>query len=124
MMRLYSCVISGSSALYFFNHMCGWVPRDLDLYVPWRHFNAVINHIVDRHQARIEYSRAAYYHIKGFSHLVRLRTPQGVIEVIRSARESALYPLCFFSSTLLMNYISADSFCVAYPSLTLLRRGL
>ncbi|OCH88799.1 hypothetical protein OBBRIDRAFT_693533, partial [Obba rivulosa] len=65
-----------------------------------------------------------YYHCKGFFHLVQLRTPRGVIEVIRSVRETALYPICFFWSTLLMNYFSADAFCVAYPVLTFQRRGL
>ncbi|KAL6300741.1 hypothetical protein BKA93DRAFT_739851, partial [Sparassis latifolia] len=46
------------------------------------------------------------------------------IHIIQSAATTALYPLVFFWSTLLMSYITADVFCCAYPHLTLQCRGI
>lgn len=51
-------------------------------------------------------------------------TKSGFIKVFRSANHSPVFPLAFFRHTLLMNYASFDHICVAYPGLTLYRRGV
>lgn len=48
----------------------------------------------------------------------------GTIRVYRSANRSAVYPIAFFRNTLLMNYLSFDHICIAYPHLTFGRRGV
>lgn len=47
----------------------------------------------------------------------------GTIRVYRSANQSAVYPIVFFRHTMLMNYLSFDHMCVAYPALTFTGRG-
>lgn len=48
----------------------------------------------------------------------------GTVRVFRSANQSAVYPIAFFRHTLLMNYMSFDHICVAYPRLTFARQGV
>lgn len=50
--------------------------------------------------------------------------PDSSIDVIESSRASFLPPITKFHSTLVMNYISADSVVVLYPSLTFRRKGV
>ncbi|OCH84226.1 hypothetical protein OBBRIDRAFT_741928 [Obba rivulosa] len=131
-MRWFECVISGSTALFFLQCMRRWQPRDLDMYILKQHFLAVIRHIIRFHDTRLEYilgrSGGPYdtgpYGFKGFLRLTRLQTPYGVIKVMESARNCALYPISWFWTTLVMNYFDADSWGVAYPVLTLRSRGL
>lgn len=63
-------------------------------------------------------------HGGGVAIVIRMENYKGsIVDVVVSTRTSALYPITFFWSTHLMNFISADTLCVTYPSLTLTGRG-
>lgn len=130
-LRATGSVISGSAALYVLDHTCSshWRPRDIDLYVPLDHVERVIAYITEIedyiHLVTHE-SWSSYTHdSSGFIEVSRYENSNGKrIDLIKSATHSALYPIPFFWSTHVMNYVTADSFCIAYPSLTLQGRGL
>ncbi|KAL6303188.1 hypothetical protein BKA93DRAFT_698635, partial [Sparassis latifolia] len=50
--------------------------------------------------------------------IARVTTGKAVIKIIHSRADSAIYPISHFWSTLVINFISADSFGCTYPSLT------
>ncbi|OJT12390.1 hypothetical protein TRAPUB_11059 [Trametes pubescens] len=126
-MRLYGAVLSGSFALHFLrmNDKCEFNPGDLDLYVPRSYATRILAYLLD---------------VEGYSFITTFRVPYGqnvaqqfvivvgkpglTIDIIPSVSEEALYPLSHFWGSHLVNYISADTFCVAYPELTFWGRSL
>lgn len=61
----------------------------------------------------------------GFLSVSRYENADGMhIDLIKSFTHSSIYPIPYFWSTHVMNYLSADSFCIAYPTLTLEGRSL
>lgn len=126
-MRLYGAVISGSFALQFLrmNDGCDFIPGDLDIYVPRAYTNRMLAYLIG---------------VEGYSYVTTRRVPYGVneahdvviivskpgltVDIIPSMTNSALYPLSHFWASHLVNYISADTFCVAYPELTFWGRSL
>lgn len=49
--------------------------------------------------------------------------PEFPIFVMESSNTAAVYPIIHFDNTLLMNYLSADHICIAYPRLTARKQG-
>ncbi|EIM79110.1 uncharacterized protein STEHIDRAFT_116793 [Stereum hirsutum FP-91666 SS1] len=59
----------------------------------------------------------------GITSVIRMLHPRGSkIDVVCSSRISALHPLSYFWGTLVMNFLTSDGYCSAYPSLT--ERGI
>lgn len=132
MLRLTRSVISGSSALHFLlDSPRSWSPGDCDIYVP----NGAALRMIDHLRRTEGYvfcnspEDASFYDpdepnqsgdsAHYISTVNRLRRSDGIfVDVIESSSESSLHPLAAFWSTHLMNYVSADSLCVAYPTMT------
>lgn len=131
-MRSTGSVLSGSAALAWIDRSCQWSPRDLDFFCPYDLFFQFIDHLMRTMQV-VDYTRYTitpnrhgkeYRFRRGVCERVTLASSKVKIDIYRSVTVSALYPLPFFHSTLLMNFVGADSFGVAYPSLTLTRRAV
>ncbi|KAI9069830.1 hypothetical protein FKP32DRAFT_37151 [Trametes sanguinea] len=127
MLRITSSVISGSTALHILDVERGknWTPTDLDIYTP--HYSAlqIVRYLCKVEHYHIHPNPAHYsYPISGFIAVFHLRRGDIKIDVIQSTTRSALHPLPYFWSTHVMNYLTADSFCIAYPEYTLHGKGL
>ncbi|KAH7918703.1 hypothetical protein BV22DRAFT_1024126, partial [Leucogyrophana mollusca] len=127
LMRTHGCAISGSVALYFFDPAGGWAPSDMDLYVPRRRSKRVLRYLtaagyapLDRtHEVRPQYGTEC-----GVANVVTLCNGTCTIDVIIAVMNAAIAPIFRFHSTTVMNYISADGFFCAYPTLTSKKRAL
>ncbi|KAG8907588.1 hypothetical protein FRB99_003512 [Tulasnella sp. 403] len=136
-MRRHNCVISGSSALAF---LLGadrkWSSQDLDMYAPsGRDCRKLIQYLqgegFETNAVRtIPNHNYGDNHINGVTKLVK----RGVrdngqnyelwIDVIESKSHNPLLPILLFHSTVVINWISADSVTVAYPALTFRHKGV
>lgn len=117
-----------------------WTPKDLDFYCPvdnarqaldW--FNKMGYSVADQSKEYVSLSglNETVYEEQGVEvHLGARNCIKAVftmahpnfsktINLIQSSSSSALAPIVFFHSTLVMNYVSADGVACAYPSLTL-----
>ncbi|KAH9853917.1 hypothetical protein C2E23DRAFT_867870 [Lenzites betulinus] len=122
-------VISGSAALHILDidRTVDWTPSDLDVYTPLYSAAQVISYlcIVEKYEPYGDAINPPYPGVtSGFRSVVRLRRGEQSIDIIQSLTRSALHPIPYFWSTHVMNYVTADSFCVAYPDLTLAGRAL
>ncbi|EIW54752.1 uncharacterized protein TRAVEDRAFT_91056, partial [Trametes versicolor FP-101664 SS1] len=125
LMRLLGAVISGSFALAFMvrDDNLRFTPNDLDVYLPAQYGRRFAQYLVDvEGYAVVGQTRLPY----GMAHEVVLALGKGSsrIEVIPSTSGSALLPIAHFWSSHVKNFISADTFCVAYPEQTFKGRGL
>lgn len=144
-MRSTRSVVSGSVALWF---ACGgpasWFPDDCDIYTPIGEVSSLLTYLKSHAGYTVEEDRsgdtsrrfddyglgdATYPGNQGdvsvvasVLRLVNINTGKRV-DVVESSTVSALQPIPRSWSTLQANYISADNLCVAYPFLTLNRRG-
>lgn len=127
LMRRTGSIISGSAALYIVQPSTSWFPRDIDLYVTFDNFHRVVEALQQEQGAIIvdpAQLHAPYDGVAGICGVVRMRTARGCVEVIRSSSDSVLFPVTHFWTTLVMNVVTADFVCIAYPELTLRGRGL
>ncbi|KAJ3525165.1 hypothetical protein NM688_g8447 [Phlebia brevispora] len=62
--------------------------------------------------------------LEGIAGVATFKKDRKKIDVVRSASQSALFPLTHFWSTLQMNWVSASRFCCPYPDLTFEKRGV
>lgn len=127
-LRSTKSVIAGSCVLNLLDieRAKYWTPNDLDIYCPSEYTLRMVWYL-----CQVEHYNVSDVHISsysgdsaGFKRVVHLEKEDRRIDVIQSATLSALHPIPFFWGTHLVNYISADSFCLAYPTLTLQGRGL
>lgn len=127
-LRLTGSVISGSTALHILDgaRRAAWAPNDIDVYVPRGKAMRIVTHlqvVEDFHLTRQDsafYGRTA----SGFSRVIHLSKGNTSIDIIESLTQSALHPIPYFWSTHLINYLTADSFCIAYPDHLLTGRGV
>ncbi|KAI0649234.1 hypothetical protein C8Q79DRAFT_500506 [Trametes meyenii] len=122
-MRISGAVISGSAALNFCDveRAHAWSPQDLDVYVPHHAGAGILAYLINVEHYIVDISAAPKYPYDhpGFSKVIHLKRGSFEIDLIQSVTRSALHPLPFFWGTHVMNYVGADSFCVAYPEHTL-----
>lgn len=64
------------------------------------------------------------YNVLGLLDVVRIQTSKATFHILRATSASPTQPLPYLWSTLLMNFFTADAFCIAYPKLTLKRIGI
>ncbi|KAH9943737.1 hypothetical protein B0H21DRAFT_663556, partial [Amylocystis lapponica] len=131
-MRATRAIISGSSALLLLDIFADFVPEDLDIFVTAPHANTLVNYLIGTEH----YWQTSYVVVTedaqtdvldvhgGISRVTRLSAGTFHIDVIVSAENTATFPIAHWWTSLLMNFVSADTLCCAYPTLTLERRGL
>jgi hypothetical protein len=125
-------VISGSQALSFMipPFQGRWKPKDMDIYTNSDNVIALISYI-----EQCGYTRAGtdgrgiqcmedieddklYVRLGGISHVIKMSKEEKQIDIIVSNRTSPIYPIFFFHTTLVQNFISGKGFFSAYPTLT------
>ncbi|KAI0708642.1 hypothetical protein C8Q76DRAFT_597912, partial [Earliella scabrosa] len=127
-MRIKQVVGSGSAVLNILDvdRAMGWSPGDLDLYTPLGVAGELVAYLIAAENYRLLPRTKDALPTSGEDEPQEEYTEggKGAIDVIESATISALHPLAFFWSTLVMNFISADAYCIAYPEHMLAGRGL
>ncbi|TEB27296.1 hypothetical protein FA13DRAFT_1712673 [Coprinellus micaceus] len=148
MMRQTKTVISGSAALKVID-ACQWEANDVDFYCPKEEIRNVLSWF-ERHRYHVVHSCKSYSFTTAAHDPSggRYTTPEVLfvqlnanncietvftlrnelsgdkINVIQSRSSSAVAPIAFFHSTIVMNFISSDTVVCGYPSLTLRGQGL
>ncbi|KAL6306071.1 hypothetical protein BKA93DRAFT_730208, partial [Sparassis latifolia] len=116
-LHLSQSLISGSFIIDFLDPHDTFVPNNLDIYVPHGYHLRLVQYLRQvKHYAFAEDAIWPPYTLE-FG-------VEKIIDIIQSATQTALYPLAFFWTTAVMNYLTADGFCCAYPELMLHRRSL
>ncbi|KAI6037401.1 hypothetical protein BKA83DRAFT_43203, partial [Pisolithus microcarpus] len=108
-------VISGSTTLHLALPEQGtpWSPQDLDIYVPWKMSTLMLNRLkLEEDISQVHYSDST---IKA---VVIIAKGKRRINLIVSKTSTALSLIFQFHSTVVMNFISANTFFCCYPSLT------
>ncbi|KAI6014254.1 hypothetical protein BKA83DRAFT_4036601, partial [Pisolithus microcarpus] len=122
---LCSCdaVVSGSTALHLLMPELGttWEPTDLDIYLPQ---HTLI--VMQRHLQAEGYSiitelpvKKCSYNYSHISHVLMVSNGHATVDLVVSRTSTALSPIFQFHSTVVMNFVSADTVFCGYPSLTL-----
>lgn len=126
-MRMMGAVISGSFALAFLlhNQHNHFTPNDLDLYVPLDFaFRFALYLVRVEGYEHVRTSRVPYGRLAAHEFVIVMQKGTQCIDVIPSSNECSLYPLTHFWASHLMNYLSADAYCIAYPELTFAGRSV
>lgn len=122
-------VISGSSALNIVQAKEGAVEiNDLDVYTTQTNFNQLVQFLEKKEKYKLigNFSRppAGPYNTSGISRLLRFKKGDNKIDVIVTNMSAAPSPIFQFHTTVVMNFISADTIFCAYPAWTLNMMGL
>lgn len=143
MMRLTRSVVSGSSILSFVVGGC-WEPEDLDIWTPQGHHDQMVNYLVQaegynitHHFAFIDNVPASdpgqYYPGHAVKRVTKLhRSQQGStpiskavkVDVIESVSEFSISPIFDFHSSVVMNWLTADTIVVTDPANTFAYRAV
>lgn len=123
-------IISGSFALNYIQGSTSWAHHDIDFYLPYTTFAAFCQYL----QVKEQYSLVAHYRsadhpaaedvetlsypTKGILYIARYRKAALLIDVMCTGASTASYALPSFWTTLLMNYLTCNGFCCAYPDYT------
>ncbi|KAI0349060.1 hypothetical protein OH77DRAFT_232328 [Trametes cingulata] len=122
-------VVSGSAALHILDvdGRGAWEPKDIDVYTPIGMSMRFVKYLEGEgfRVAQCQSSSESYQDdYAGFKTVVHAVKGTLTVDVIQSTTLSALHPLPYFWSTHVMNFLTADSFCIAYPAFTLQGLGL
>ncbi|KAF8836066.1 hypothetical protein BDN67DRAFT_877591, partial [Paxillus ammoniavirescens] len=114
-------VISGSLALYLFDPSHGWLPNDMDLYVPRHRIFRVLKRLRGQGYIPMKDATQRNYHYNSgnnIANVMMLTNGDCTIDIVESTTISALSLIFKFHLTAVMNYATADGFFSAYPGLT------
>ncbi|KIJ10456.1 hypothetical protein PAXINDRAFT_86069 [Paxillus involutus ATCC 200175] len=114
-------VISGSLALYLFDPSRGWLPNNMDLYIPQRRVFRVMKRLRGLGYIPVKdvTQRCCHYHASNdIASVIMLTNGDRTIDIVESTTISALSPIFKFHLTAVMNYATAEGFFSAYPVLT------
>lgn len=128
-MRTTGAVISGGFALKFLDPGSDYVPGNLNCYVPTQGYHAFLTFlvvsmgadIVSQDDFRRNYGKPHPYRFgnqtgdTGIADRRLLRIGETLLDIVCSNSPSPLLPIAKFHSTAVMNFISAEGFCIAYP---------
>jgi hypothetical protein len=132
-------VISGSQALFFMMPTCHWIPNDMDVYTNETHYWRLLNYFEDEcGYERVEGKSGSirvveegeeenigkYNSTGGIAYVMSLKKGDRKVDVILSEQQASIYPLFFFHTTLVQNFISGKGFFSAYPTLTGMNRAI
>ena len=138
-MRRYRVILSGGAALHFLDTKADWTPGDYDFFCSDEGFEPFCDFIQSRLAGStvLSVEKQAFYtpdptsymgmfnrgpgqeSSRGIKERRVFTTNRGKFDVLRAASFSPLLPIVHFHSTLVMNVISADAFCIPYPWLFL-----
>lgn len=140
-MRATHSVVSGSVALAFVMG-ANWELKDLDIYTPrGEGCQAMLAHLIGKEGYTLQPQAAPetfdYLDDTAFSKILAVHKLSKIvqvigedkhrtlsIDVIEAASPNAVIPIFRFHSTVVMNWITADSIFVTYPKLTFHHKGL
>ncbi|KAH7931035.1 hypothetical protein BV22DRAFT_1042808 [Leucogyrophana mollusca] len=126
-LRATSSVISGSVALQFLlpQDATRWPSTDLDIYTTAAGYKGVADALLCEKYILISTGSSRPCYTQSTIRTVFTFAKGGLrIDVVISASACAILPIFQFHSTIVMNYLSADSFFSAYPLFTNQFRGL
>ncbi|GJE85264.1 hypothetical protein PsYK624_013430 [Phanerochaete sordida] len=129
-MRNTGTVVSGSAALKWLLRTTQWENGDVDFYCPFDTFPSFVRTLLNLPGVALLANITPdnwdnMYPLRhGFCNYVVLASKTWKIDILRSITISPTHPLPYFHSTPVMNFVGADSFCVAYPRLTLRNRAV
>ena len=129
-LRRHGAVLSGSAALYYFIPCGNWFPDDLDVYVSYDEFPALVRTLEDDPALQFK----ALPPLGGFrlstsmsldvAEIKKLSTPSHrVVDVIRSRRSTPVSPLIQFWTSMLVNFVTPDACVAAFPRMVFNGRG-
>ena len=125
-MRSFDAVLSGSRCVAIFDDKKAFTPGDWDWYVADYGYDLFVQFIKDHldgtvifqssdYSAHAKHAVPSFTQDSGITHRTRIRTPRGTHDVICSRTSSPLLPLALFHSSIVMNFFTADGFCIEYP---------
>ncbi|KAJ8580434.1 hypothetical protein M405DRAFT_706132, partial [Rhizopogon salebrosus TDB-379] len=118
-------VVSGSCALSITQPKAlALEPHDMDIYTTKVFEKRVLRFLAKQEGYGIYSEARTRYTSSGMRDLFRLRRGKRAIDVVVTGHQSSLAPIFHFHSTIVMNYISADTICCVYPLWTSKNRGL
>lgn len=128
LLAAFNAVISGSSALSFLlpEREVYWTPHDLDIYVsekdalPLLRKLSIYGYCITAKRD----SNEDPYPYSSIQTMFVLRRGTSKIDVVTSKTSAAISPIFQYHSTILFNFLTADSVFCAYPELTLRRESL
>ncbi|KAH9943752.1 hypothetical protein B0H21DRAFT_695290 [Amylocystis lapponica] len=131
-MRDARAVISGSFALKIIDRQSTFTPNDVNFYVGKSGHGAIVKYLIEEEgyvttetiDVDLAVGCGLYNFCGSIASVTKLQARGKNIDVICSTDESPTTPLPYFWTTLVMNFITADSICSAYPAITIRGRGL
>lgn len=125
-------VLSGSRCLAFLSNATWANNDDFDFYCSYQGFDAFVHYLISVLHAEREVHFADSqpppdpddgevtpppndFLAPGITERLILSTPHAIFDLKRSRSISSLTPIAHFHTTLLMNFLSADTLCVPYP---------
>ena len=129
-LRRHGAVISGSMALYFFVPCSSWYPGDLDIYVSYDEFPALLRTLENDPMLQFRpVSPTGAWPLPlsislEIAEIRKLSTPsRRVVDVIRSQRSTPVSPLIQFWTSMLVNFITPDACVATFPRMVFNGRG-
>lgn len=129
--------LTGSSVLHFITQDEGWMPKDLDFVVGRNHVEPLLAQLKQRgfHPYETEIDASGSSHsvqyvlnrdIHAIYRLAKSDRKLGMIliDVVESTLADPLSTICYFHSTQVMNFMTADSLTMLYPDLTMEHIGV
>ena len=129
-LRRHGAVISGSTALHYFVPCTSWFPNDMDIYVSYDEFPALLHTLqndpalqfrpLPRDSDRVLPSSISL----DVAEIRKFSTPSNrMVDVIRSRRCTPVSPLVQFWTSLLVNFVTPDACVAAFPRMVFNGRG-
>ncbi|KAI9070400.1 hypothetical protein FKP32DRAFT_1753323 [Trametes sanguinea] len=125
-LRLLQAVVSGPFALAFIlrNTTLSFDPERLDIYVERGLARRMAKYLEVTEGYSLREQRHADHIELGLWSTTYLDKGSKRVEIKESLMFTALYPIPHLWSSLSMNYLTADTYCIAYPAYTLKGYGL
>ena len=127
-LHICDAVVSGSHALRILlpTATTSWEAKDLDIYVSAARVGQLINLLCREgcELAAVDAQTAHEYASSSVKEVISLWRQQHRIDVIISGTDDPITPVFEFHSTVIMNFITAEAICCAYPSLTLRQKSI
>ncbi|KAI9058810.1 hypothetical protein FKP32DRAFT_1554460, partial [Trametes sanguinea] len=126
-LRLVGGVISGSFALAFLvrNGPHPFEPNDLDIYIPRHRCQRLLQYLTTREGYQtVDDPPSQYDDNPALLSVYTLENNARRIQLVESRTSSSLYPLSYFWASHVVNFLTADNYCMAYPRLTLNQLGV
>ncbi|KAH7906347.1 hypothetical protein BJ138DRAFT_1016379 [Hygrophoropsis aurantiaca] len=125
--RSTSSVISGSFALQFIvpaADFIEWQSSDMDIYTTGAGSGDLLALFIKEGYATVTHVKHNHYSNPAIHAVTTLSKGRRSIDVVISRLNYSTFPIFYFHSTIVMNFITADSIFSAYPMLTANYRGL